>query len=71
MISSPPPKRLGTETTPPVELPNVFMEEDSPTKKGCTVKELLLLRSRLQYTVFFFYCFIINFCNSTVQYLNL
>ena len=33
VITSPPPKRLGRETTPPVELPDVFMEEDSPSKK--------------------------------------
>ena len=33
VITPPPPKRLGRKTTPPVELPDVFMEEDSPSKK--------------------------------------
>ena len=33
VLTSPPPKRLDRETTPPVELPDVFMEEDSSSKK--------------------------------------
>ena len=47
------------------------MEEDFPSKKVMTVKVLLLLHSRQQYCIFFFAVFIINFCTSTVQYLNL
>ena len=33
VTTSPQPKRLTRETTPPAELPGVFMEEDSPSKK--------------------------------------